>query len=121
MVDLVIWLENHPSTRSKLGWFFYALKHYPINVNANVGNAGMNKTKGMQENRQSRKSLPFSHGNDTINLYRRKQGSVIAYEFLLGKITKDHYIYLGWRTVCNEWFACYLRNQSSFCQYHLAW
>lgn len=40
------WLEKSTLvTRSKLGWFFYALKHYLINVNTNVSNARMNIPK----------------------------------------------------------------------------
>lgn len=43
------WLEKSTLvTRSKLGWFFYALKHYLINVNTNVSNARMNRPKVMR-------------------------------------------------------------------------
>ena len=44
------WLEKSTLvTRSKLGWFFYALKHYLINVNTNVSNARMNRPKVSHE------------------------------------------------------------------------
>ena len=43
------WLEKSTLvTRSKLGWFFYALKHYLINVNTNVSNARMNIPKAIR-------------------------------------------------------------------------
>ena len=43
------WLEKSTLVpRSKLGWFFYALKHYLINVNTNVSNARMNRPKVMR-------------------------------------------------------------------------
>ena len=49
VVDLVNLVRKSTLvTRSKLGWFFYALKHYLINVNTNVSNARMNRPKVMR-------------------------------------------------------------------------
>ena len=42
-------IEMPPQYSSKFpGWFFYALKHYLINVNTNVSNARMNIPKAMR-------------------------------------------------------------------------
>ena len=43
------WLEKSTLvTRSKLGWFFYALNHYRQNVKTNVSNARMNIPKAIR-------------------------------------------------------------------------
>ena len=41
-------IESPPCLGQSSGWFFYALKHYLINVNTNVSNARMNIPKAIK-------------------------------------------------------------------------
>ena len=72
-------IESPPCLGQSSGWFFYALKHYLINVNTNVSNARMNIPKAIK----SLKSKGFLSISTTPILCRIEVSHPITRLFLI--------------------------------------